>query len=98
MYQPKTGEKCHCRRGIERDNCPACEGTGWLVDFAAIRRRAKIRAATTPLTIPCRAVSECANCHSDRAPVGPDANGPLRCEVCGRTERQSVVHYVAAAR
>lgn len=39
MYQPKTGQKCHCKRGIQRDNCPACEGTGWRIDFAAIRNR-----------------------------------------------------------
>lgn len=35
-WQPKLG-KCGCRRGIQRDNCAACEGTGWLIDFAAIR-------------------------------------------------------------
>jgi len=39
-YQPKTGERCNCKPGIYRDNCPACEGTGWRIDFAAIRRRA----------------------------------------------------------
>lgn len=39
MYQPKTGERCHCKRGIQRDNCPDCEGTGWRVDFRAIRER-----------------------------------------------------------
>ncbi len=38
MYQPKTGQKCGCRRGIERDNCPTCEGTGWVIDFAKIRK------------------------------------------------------------
>lgn len=38
-YQPKTGEPCHCRPGIERDNCPQCEGTGMRIDFAAIRAR-----------------------------------------------------------
>lgn len=38
-YQPKTGERCNCKRGIERDNCAACEGTGWRIDFAAIRAR-----------------------------------------------------------
>jgi hypothetical protein len=37
MYQPKTGEPCHCRRGMERDNCPDCEGTGQRIDFRAIR-------------------------------------------------------------
>ena len=29
---------CDCRPGIARDNCPACEGTGQRIDFAAIRR------------------------------------------------------------
>lgn len=37
-YQPKTGARCGCRPGVQRDNCPACEGTGWRIDFAAIRR------------------------------------------------------------
>ncbi len=36
-YQPKTGEKCHCRPGVQRDNCPDCEGTGMKIDFKAIR-------------------------------------------------------------
>ena len=36
-YQPKTGERCTCRRGQERDNCPACEGTGRRIDFRKIR-------------------------------------------------------------
>jgi hypothetical protein len=38
-YQPKTGAKCGCRRGVMRDNCPTCEGTGWVIDFARIRAR-----------------------------------------------------------
>ena len=38
-YQPKTGQPCSCRRGVQRDNCPACEGTGQRIDFAAIRAR-----------------------------------------------------------
>ena len=37
MMQPKTGAKCGCRAGIQRDNCLRCEGTGWVVDFKAIR-------------------------------------------------------------
>ncbi len=28
---------CGCSKGIYRDNCPVCEGTGWRIDFAAIR-------------------------------------------------------------
>lgn len=38
-YQPKTGAKCFCKRGVQRDNCPTCEGTGWQIDFRAIRSR-----------------------------------------------------------
>ena len=38
-WQPKTGAKCPCRRGVQCDNCSACEGTGWVIDFAAIRAR-----------------------------------------------------------
>ena len=41
MYQPKTGQPCNCKRGQARDNCPACEGTGQRIDFAAIRARTK---------------------------------------------------------
>ena len=33
------GHACNCRRGQERDNCPACEGTGHRIDFASIRAR-----------------------------------------------------------
>ena len=36
-YQPKTGQACGCRPGMQRDNCPQCEGTGQRIDFAAIR-------------------------------------------------------------
>ena len=38
-YQPKTGAACGCRRGVQRDNCPACEGTGRAINFRAIRNR-----------------------------------------------------------
>ena len=37
-YQPKTGLPCHCRKGIQRDNCPTCEGTGLQIDFARLRQ------------------------------------------------------------
>jgi len=43
MYQPKTGQRCSCRKGIQRDNCPNCEGTGMVIDFAAIRARAQAK-------------------------------------------------------
>lgn len=42
-YQPKTGQPCSCRPGIERDNCPQCEGTGQRIDFAAIRAQHSIK-------------------------------------------------------
>lgn len=38
--KPKTGQPCTCKRGVQRDNCPQCEGTGQRIDFAAIRARA----------------------------------------------------------
>lgn len=38
-YQPKTGATCSCKPGQQRDNCPACEGTGFVIDFAAIRAK-----------------------------------------------------------
>lgn len=37
-YSPKTGNSCGCKRGLERDNCPQCEGTGQQIDFARIHR------------------------------------------------------------
>ncbi len=37
--QPKTGCPCLCKRGQQRDNCRHCEGTGMLIDFAALRAR-----------------------------------------------------------
>lgn len=36
MNTPKTGAKCTCKRGVQRDNCPRCEGTGMVIDFRAI--------------------------------------------------------------
>jgi hypothetical protein len=43
MYQPKTGNKCGCKRGIERDNCPACEGTGQQIDFKKVREMPTVK-------------------------------------------------------
>ena len=37
--QPKTGRPCVCETGIWRDNCAMCEGTGWEINFKAIRAR-----------------------------------------------------------
>ena len=39
MNTPKTGARCSCKPGVQRDNCGACEGTGWIIDFAQIRAR-----------------------------------------------------------
>ena len=49
MYQPKTGAPCGCRRGVQRDNCPTCEGTGMQIDFRAIRARASSQSDQRPL-------------------------------------------------
>lgn len=35
-WQQKTGAVCGCKVGEQRDNCPACEGTGQKIDFKAI--------------------------------------------------------------
>lgn len=35
-HAPKTGEPCACRPGVERDNCPQCEGSGERIDFRAM--------------------------------------------------------------
>jgi hypothetical protein len=43
---PKTGAKCGCKRGIQRDNCPNCEGTGLVIDFRAIHEARMQREAT----------------------------------------------------
>ncbi len=59
-YQPKTGEPCNCRKGVQRDNCPECEGTGMRIDFRAIRERAKaVPVSQNPKV---RAEKVCPNC------------------------------------
>jgi hypothetical protein len=52
MYQPKTGARCSCRRGIERSNCPNCEGTGMVIDFRAIRERSSRSAGANNIAVP----------------------------------------------
>jgi len=42
LYTPRTGARCYCRPGLERDNCPNCEGTGWAIDFRALHAARKI--------------------------------------------------------
>ena len=74
-YQPKTGARCACKRGVQRDNCPTCEGTGWVIDFAAIRARTKARMAG--------ALSLCPTCRAGehRDCLSVDAEGNLcRCD------------------
>lgn len=38
-HAPKTGARCSCKRGVQRDNCPACEGTGFCIEFGLIMAR-----------------------------------------------------------
>jgi hypothetical protein len=59
-YQPKTGAKCTCKRGVQRDNCPVCEGTGWVVDFA------KVRAAMWQLATECIVNDQLGECDEQR--------------------------------
>lgn len=42
-YQPRIGQRCACRPGVQRDNCPTCEGTGWVIDFQKLRARTAAR-------------------------------------------------------
>jgi hypothetical protein len=37
LIKYKAENACGCKRGEMRDNCPACEGTGVKINFAAIR-------------------------------------------------------------
>lgn len=39
---PYTSARCSCRRGVQRANCPTCEGSGKVIDFATIRAVSKI--------------------------------------------------------
>ena len=76
-YQPKTGEPCSCKPGMERDNCPSCEGTGQKVDFKKIRETNK--------------EAHCGHCSEDKNPLKREelpikADGPSatdNCPVCG---------------
>ena len=45
-YTPYTGAKCGCRKGLERDNCPNCEGSGYVIDFRAIHAAHEATEAT----------------------------------------------------
>lgn len=47
MYQPKTGAKCSCKKGVQRDNCATCEGTGLVIDFNAIRNKQTLKNITS---------------------------------------------------
>ena len=55
QYQPKTGQACGCKRGVQRDNCPQCEGTGQRIDFSAIRARKFCADSNVPTAPACPA-------------------------------------------
>jgi len=46
--QTKIGAPCSCKRGQQRDNCPACEGTGRMIDFKALRAVVPVRLNRDP--------------------------------------------------
>jgi hypothetical protein len=79
-YTPKTGAKCACKRGIERDNCPRCEGTGLVIDFAAIHAAREARNAC--------------GCGSGLArEAHHDARGIFLCYACAECEQEKLSHY-----
>ncbi len=74
-YTPYTGEPCGCRPGIERDNCPRCEGSGWRIDFAAIHAARDAARDTAP---------ECPVCSGPGVLLGGLGNlTHYRCRDCG---------------
>ena len=90
-YQPKTGQKCHCRPAVQRDNCPDCEGTGWAIDFRAIRARALERAKEREKQAaagPSGALVNCPRCdgtlEEPGAPNWPE-HGTALCSLCAGT-------------
>lgn len=46
-YQPTTGQPCSCKRGVQRDNCVRCEGTGMVIDYRAIHDQKATAGGTT---------------------------------------------------
>lgn len=56
--QMKTLGPCGCRPGQQRDNCPACEGTGQRIDFAAHRAAVKASMAVADAETEARAAIE----------------------------------------
>lgn len=76
-YQPKTGARCTCKRGIQRDNCSACEGTGWAIDFEAIRRRA-LETPAPKVTPPQCLHMACKFCDLDIEGMAPFSAGQWR--------------------
>jgi hypothetical protein len=77
-YTPYTGEACACKRGIERDNCPTCEGTGKVIDFAAIHARR-------------RAVCSCGSGLAREEAT--DARGIFLCYVCTQCRSERLKGY-----
>jgi hypothetical protein len=39
---PRKGV-CGCKRGIERDNCSNCEGTGIMIDWNTFHKKLKLK-------------------------------------------------------
>jgi hypothetical protein len=88
-YTPYTGARCSCKRGVERDNCPTCEGSGKVIDFAAIHaaRRDKEEAAA-------RMARDLCACGSGlMREEHTDARGIFLCYACLSCEKQKLAGY-----
>ncbi len=77
MKRLYTGEKCTCKRGLERANCPRCEGTGKVLNFKAMREAA-------------RTYTACPMCgHEYATELGTlGATYYVRCRACGWNYRR----------
>lgn len=39
---------CSCRKGVQRDNCPNCEGTGKAIDWRAFHATSRAKESAPP--------------------------------------------------
>ena len=39
--------KCNCKKGVWRDNCPECEGTGIRIDWRKFHRKKQLKKWST---------------------------------------------------
>ena len=89
QYQPKTGQACGCKRGVQRDNCPQCEGTGQRIDFSAIRARKFCADSNVPTAPACPEGEHTRSKWEFDAPNG--AHGPCWVRAFGESPMHNLI-------